>query len=571
MESKTDVELKIDENGWVIQIKGSLDLQQEEEEVKESCMSVFNVPKELLAVKPEAYTPQSISIGPYHHWRSELYDMERYKLAAARRFQKRINGRKFEFAVVEEFKKHEQQIRSSYHKFLDYKEETLAWTMALDAAFLLECLQFYVRDADENSDTDVKQLGRVLDPSGASAAHNSVVKDLMMLENQLPLFLLQKLLELQLGSEAKAEERLSTLLRLLCQEYSPFTFKLPGNSKAHTIDRGHVLEVLYYAIVPVSYNPNADTPKEEENEEPADNPKEEEKEEPVTEDMSILTRAFSLLWNGISSLNVGPIRFLKNLIRQVFKTKAVQLVMKLPLRLLSTFGNLPILSALKKPLAFVFNKDSTETEEEGKGEAEESSVKIIPPTRDELAIPSVADLYSAGVKFAPTDGDLTSVKFDEKTATLYLPKVKLDSNTEVILRNLVAFEASAAPGATVFTRYVDFMNGMIDSEDDAKLLRESGIISNHLQSDAEVASLWNGMGNCVRLTKVVYLDNVIDGVNRYYNRKWNVAVAEFVNEHIFGSWQLLSLIAAVILLAFTCLQAFCTVYDCKNWVSKLQD
>lgn len=566
MESTTDVQLKIDENGWVIQIKGSFDVQ-EEEEMKELCMSVFNVPKELLAVKPEAYTPQSISIGPYHHWRSELYDMERYKLAAARRFQKRINGLKFESAVVEEFKKHEWRIRSSYHKFLDYKEETLAWLMGLDAVFLLECLQFYVRHADQSSDAYVKQLGRVLDPSGTSAAHNSTVRDLMMLENQLPLFLLQKLLELQLGSETKAEERLCTLLRLFCEEFSPFSFKLPEDSKIRTNERGHILEVLYYAIVPVSNSQNPNTTKEEE------------KEESVPEDKSTVIRAFSLLWNAVSSLNIGPIRFLTNFARRALSGRAVQVVMKLPLRLLSTLGNIPILSALKGPFALLVNKDANKNDEEeegkgkgkGEGEGDESSVKIIPPTRDELSIPSVADLSSAGLKFAPTDGDLTSVRFDAKTATLYLPKVKLDNNTEIILRNLVAFEASAAPGAMVFTRYTDFMNGMIDSEADVRLLRQSGIICNHLQSDGEVASLWNSMGKCVRLTKVEYLDNVIEDVNRFYNRKWNVAVVEFVNEHIFGSWQFLSLVAAVILLVFTCLQAFCSVYDCKKWVSKLQD
>lgn len=560
MASKIDVELKIDENGWVIQIKESLDLQQEEEELNELCMSVFNVPKELLAVKPEAYTPQCISIGPYHHWRSELYDMERYKLAAARRFQKRITAGKFESVVVEEFKKHEQQIRSTYHKFLDYKEETLAWIMALDAAFLLECLQFYVGQTDQNSDVDVKQLGRILDPSGNSAAHNSIVRDLMMLENQLPLFLLQKILELQLGSEAKAEESLCTLLSLVCKEFSPFSFKLPEDSKIHTIERGHILEVLYYAIVPVPKNQDPDIAKEEEK-----------KEEDVTEDMSTLTKAFSLVWTFLSSLNVGPIRFLTNLTRQTLNGRVVQLIMKLPLSLLSTLGNLPFLSVLKKPLALFLNKDATKTEEEGKEKTEDSSVKIIAPTRDELAIPSVADLYSAGVKFAPTDGDLTSIQFDEKTATLYLPKVKLDSNTEVILRNLVAFEASAAPGAMVFTRYTDLMNGMIDAEEDVKLLRQSGIIMNHLQSDAEVASLWNSLGKCVKLTKVQYLDNVIKDVNGYYNRKLNVVVAEFMNEHIFGSWQLLSLLAATILLVFTCLQTFCSVYDCKKWVSNLQD
>ena len=66
---------------------------------------------------------------------------------------------------MEEFKKHDWRIWNSYHKFLDYKEETLAWIMALDTAFLLECLQFYVKHGDENSNADVKQMGRILDLS----------------------------------------------------------------------------------------------------------------------------------------------------------------------------------------------------------------------------------------------------------------------------------------------------------------------------------------------------------------------------------------------------------------------
>jgi hypothetical protein len=269
----------------------------------------------------------------------------------------------------------------------------------------------------------------------------------MMLENHLPLFLLQKLLELQLGSKAKAEERLSSLLSLVCQELSPFSFKIPEDSNLQINESGHVLEVLYYAIVPVSSNQNANSTEEGNN-------------VPYTKNMSVVTQAFSLLWKTLSSIKVGPFRFLN--------VRPLRFLMKLPLRLLSIIGNLPVLSALKTPLALLVDKDDTKSEVEGEGKGEESSVKIIPPTRDELAIPSVADLYSAGVKFVPTNGDLTTIQFDEKTATLYLPKVRLDTNTEVILRNLVALEASAASGSLVFTRYTDFMNGMIDSEEDVR-------------------------------------------------------------------------------------------------------
>ncbi|GLJ35908.1 hypothetical protein SUGI_0720440 [Cryptomeria japonica] len=99
MESKNAVQEKIDPDRWIIQVRD--DLRIEEEDQEESCVSVFSVPKDLLAAKPEAYTPQCGSIGPYHHWRSELNEMERYKLAAARAFQKIIEGHSFESVVKE--------------------------------------------------------------------------------------------------------------------------------------------------------------------------------------------------------------------------------------------------------------------------------------------------------------------------------------------------------------------------------------------------------------------------------------------------------------------------------------
>lgn len=133
--------------------------------------------------------------------------------------------------------------------------------MALDAVFLLQCLQFYVRYLDQSSHDDVKNLGRALCPTCHGAADNYILRDLMMLENQLPLFLMKMLLELQLGSKAKAEERLSILLKLVYQELSPFVFKVPENSYLHINERGHLLEDLYSAIAsPLSNYRKPDAP-----------------------------------------------------------------------------------------------------------------------------------------------------------------------------------------------------------------------------------------------------------------------------------------------------------------------
>ena len=68
--------------------------------------------------------------------------MERYKIAAAKRTQKQLQNIKFQ-CIVDHLTELELKFRASYHKFLDFSVETLAWMMAIDASFLLEFLQIY--------------------------------------------------------------------------------------------------------------------------------------------------------------------------------------------------------------------------------------------------------------------------------------------------------------------------------------------------------------------------------------------------------------------------------------------
>lgn len=192
-----------------------------------------------------------------------------------------------------------------------------------------------------------------------------------------------------------------------------------------------------------------------------------------------------------------------------------------------------------------------------------------PPSIEDITIPSVTELTNADVRFVPTNKGILNVEFDTKTFTLYLPVVSLDINSEVVLRNLVAYEACIAKGPLVLARYTEFMNGIVDTEEDAKFLREKGIILNHLKSDSEVANLWNGMNKSVRLTKVAFLDKVIDNVNKYYNCRWNVKTKRFMKSYIFGSWQFLTFLATIVLLLLMVLQSFCSVYTCSRFFNQV--
>ncbi|XP_034902224.1 putative UPF0481 protein At3g02645 [Populus alba] len=517
-----------DERRWIINIRRTLD--EELEDDTEIPVCIFNVLKVLMTSCPDCYVPQQVAIGPYHYWRPELYEMERYKLAAAKRAQKRLESLKFSH-IVDNLINLELKIRACYHKFLDFSNETLAWMMAIDASFLLEFLQIYAVKEGIVFTRVSSRMSHLVDYAGRKSAHNAILRDMVMLENQIPLFVLRKILEVQLPSLEMADDTLLSMLVGFYKEISPFK-TLEDIPKINISQCAHLLDYLYDVIVP-----NFEAPEE------------------INEDDDQLDAMqgkclSSENSNLISRLSEGLVRLLKRLLF----SRHVKAMLKLPWTIVS---NLPGCSILKQPVEYLFFSQDREVKPENENLNSEHNK---PPLAEEIAIPCVAELFRSGIRFAPSTGNILSISFDAKTDTFYLPSISLEVNTEVVLRNLVAYEASNASGPLVFTRYTELMNGIIDTEEDVKLLREKGIILNRLKSDAEVASLWNGMSKSIRLTKVPFLDKVIEDVNRYYNGRWTVKGGRFMKQYVFSSWQFLTLLAAIFLLLLMTLQVFCTVY-----------
>ncbi|KAI4337286.1 hypothetical protein L6164_015720 [Bauhinia variegata] len=188
------------------------------------------------------------------------------------------------------------------------------------------------------------------------------------------------------------------------------------------------------------------------------------------------------------------------------------------------------------------------------------------PLVEEIAIPSVAELSKVGVKFEPTKGGLNTIEFDKTTATFRLPVIHLNDNSEVVLRNLVAYEACIAPERMVLTRYTELMNGIIDAEEDVRILREGGILLNRLKSDKAAAALWNGMTTSVKVTKVPILDKAIESANAYYSGSWKVKVKGTMTKYVYGSWPCLTFLAANIIILVSIVEAFCSMYRCSKWL-----
>ncbi|XP_068345635.1 putative UPF0481 protein At3g02645 [Pyrus communis] len=528
---------------WVIQIRKTLG--EELDDDSEIPVSVFSVPKTLLASDPDSYTPQEVAVGPYHYLRPELYEMERYKVAAAKRTQKNLQCLKFQ-NLVDQLINLEPRIRACYHKYLDFNGETLGWMMAIDASFLLEMIQLYGAEEGKILTRVSSKMSRLVDYSGRNLAHHAILRDLVMLENQIPLFVLRKMLEFRFQSLETADEMLLSMLMGLCKELSPFKMKDEDLPMITVSECAHLLDFVYQMITPkLERRPSEIVEAEDQGE-----GTEEDKESKSTKSPNYVKQFLEEVWKLLSKLNKGPVRLLK----RILVSGPIKVIFKLPWTILSS---LPGFALLKQPVAYLF---SSQDKEEIKPENESSVNK--PPLVEEITIPSASDLMESGVRFVPTKGCISSISFDPKTVTLYLPATSLDVNTEVILRNLVAYEASNASGQLVFTRYTEMMNGIIDTEEDAKLLREKGIILNRLKSDEEVANLFNGMSKSIRLTKVPFLDQAIEDLNKYYNGRWKVKMAKIFKVYVVGCWPILALLAAVFLLLLMALQAFCSVYSC---------
>ncbi|GER48468.1 hypothetical protein STAS_25634 [Striga asiatica] len=533
-----------DEHKWVHQIRKHLDDELEEE--TEIPITIFGDPKAMITCSPESYIPQEIAIGPYHHFRAEVYDMERYKVAAAKRTQKELQDSKLQ-DIVEHLVKFDLRIRAGYHRPVGFGAEALAWMMAVDACFLLEFFQVCGLKMGKVLTKNQSTLSRLTDLSTNKNANAAILRDIVMLENQIPLFVMRMLLEFRFSSLDIADQLLLDMLIGLGNEILPF--KTDGTRKIEVKECAHLLDFLYRSIIVPEFE--AGRPDEIiEICEDGNFSKTDSFSEP-----GHVSKIIDVIWNFLSSLKAGPAL---DWIKRILVSKPLKVVVKLPWTILT---KIPIVKTLKGPIesAFgAFTKDKEKKEDE-----KSSSDK--PPVLEEITIPSVSQLFGIGVQFVPTDKGIMGISFDSTTKAFYIPVIELDVNSEVVLRNLVAYEACAR-GPLVLTRFTELMNGIVDTEEDVRMLCGTGIIVNRLKGEKEVAEMWNGMSRSVGLTKVPLLDKVIGEVNGYYNGRWKVRIGNLVRRYVFGSWKILTFVAAAMMLLLMCLQAFCQVYSCSRIV-----
>ncbi|KAL2318051.1 hypothetical protein Fmac_031927 [Flemingia macrophylla] len=538
---------------WVINISRSLEGDTEDNEELFSTR-IFNVPKSLLSSKKEAYTPQIIALGPYHHRRPELLDTERHKLDAAKKIQNKLKPLKFIDFVTNTVAQNDNHIRSSYNRFLNLDQETLAWMLAIDTSFLLLYLKTYPSDrrrlqrSVSLSRRNSFKIGHFVGCSRRNTWHQMVIRDIIMLENQIPLFLLRELYNLCYPEDDKNEGLSSTLVSF-CKDLAPVKHIDEERFKEECFTSAHLLELLYHTVCAHCHHQVEDI---------SINIVDQEQEK---ENMDQNDRDVGRFKSAINSI----VLFIRFLVGATMQLLSKILTCKLALQLIKVVLNIRGKSAISD--AVLSAGDVVEEANSAVAQAQAQQGESEGLSVEEIAIPSVEELTKIGVTFRPTNGGLSTVKFDASSATFHLPVVHLNENSDVVLRNLVAYEACVAPEGMVLTRYTELMNGIIDTEEDVRILRESGVVVNRLKSDREAASMFNGMTLSVKVTNVPVLDRAIESVNGYYDGSWKVKVKGGMKKYVYASWPCLTFLAANLIICLTAVEALCSLYTCSKWMA----
>ncbi|KAL3722034.1 hypothetical protein ACJRO7_034393 [Eucalyptus globulus] len=177
------------------------------EKIKQACnverswakLSIYRIPHYLKDGEDKAYVPQMVSLGPYHHGKERLRQMDEHKLRCLHHILTRTNHRIGLY--LDSVKEVEERARACYEGPISMSSDEFVEMMVLDGCFVIELFQgFY--------DGGFETLGYISNDPVFSmrGPMHTIQRDMIMLENQIPFFILNRLYCLQLGHPDLEEE-----------------------------------------------------------------------------------------------------------------------------------------------------------------------------------------------------------------------------------------------------------------------------------------------------------------------------------------------------------------------------
>ncbi|KAL2346734.1 hypothetical protein Fmac_000734 [Flemingia macrophylla] len=152
---------------------------------------IYRVPFRMRKLKEDAYTPDVVSIGPFHHnTLPRLLNMQRHKLSYCKAFLQRTQTTSDTW--IRYIQSVEPEFRLCYSETLPFNKEELVNIIFVDSGFILELFCRYYDKRRSNDDVCLS----------TPWLRWSIRQDMLLLENQLPFFVLDHLFNISTSALA---------------------------------------------------------------------------------------------------------------------------------------------------------------------------------------------------------------------------------------------------------------------------------------------------------------------------------------------------------------------------------
>lgn len=454
--------------------------------------TIYRVRPSVRGEDPRAYDPQIVSLGPFHHGKDDggLEEMEKLK----RRFMSDLRGRSPGNSVtkyVAAVRECAPRARAQYVGAVDLHPDAFVEMMVLDGCFLVECLV----------KMSLGNLRREL--ISANCNRTPLRNDCLLIENQIPFFVLQALLDastINWHASAGPTELGRPSSPPTLMELAASFLRIKNTPARPASDVHHLLHLFHLSLEP----------------KPAPEPPLDNSVKSRRRHHQVVTRALSKLINLAAPIFYGGLYLV--------------LMCRLP--------RLSPSSSTERHRVPRMIPCATELREAG--------IRIRKRQIDD-----------------ETEASFLEVSFQD--GTLEIPLLSVDWSTNSNFRNLMAFEQCCPGAGSYVTSFVILLDNLINTAADVAVLRGCGVIESKLGSDEEVAEMFNTMCRGSYLDyENHYLAPVFRDVKRYCESSRHRWRAKLMHDYFGSPWAVISVVVASVLLLFTGLQAIFAVLSYFN-------
>ncbi|KAM7490112.1 hypothetical protein LguiA_033033 [Lonicera macranthoides] len=172
---------------------------------------------------------------------------------------------------------------------------------------------------------------------------------------------------------------------------------------------------------------------------------------------------------------------------------------------------------------------------------------------DELiTVPNAVQLQEAGVQLLKVSSSDSLLDIEFSNGELKIPVLIVHKYFKLTMSNIFVLEKYHYPYESCIGHYASFMQMLVDTDKDAELLIQNGIIEDWMGQNSIVADLFSKVGDEVwNHIPSHYLYDISKRLNEYCNVALHKWLASLYRDYCSSPWIIASTIAAVMLLILT--------------------